>query len=323
MATTDSDNLNYRGELFLYGKTRAPFLSAIAGRAKRTRSWTFPVSQPWTISSASQDTQSEDTAATAATGAGITTIDRSQAVNVLQIMKYDVEVTTRKQSASGSLSGINVEGNNPVLDELGFQKKGGLIQMASNIEYSFLQGAYTAEGTSATNTKTRGLKAAITTNTVAGGSAKLSKTMIEELIRKLVASGAPFDNIMVIGNSFQLQKLSDIYGYAPADRTLGGVAIERFLVPGGGVFNTMFSPQMPTDEMYFVDLSFVAPVFMPSMFMADGNVEPSMANEQGADVLWQPTAITAAKRGGFFYTQIGLDHGPEMYHGSITGLATS
>ena len=318
MATADSDNLNYRGELFLYGKTKAPFLSAISGRAKRTRSWQFPVSQPWTVSAGSQDTQSEDTAAGAGT---VTTIDRSQAVNVLQIMKYDVEVTFRKQSAAGDFSGINVDGSNPVLDELGFQKKGGLIQLATNIEYSFLQGAYTGVGTSATNTKTRGLKEAITTNTVAGGGAKLSKAFIEELIREMVDSGAPFDNIMVIGNSFQLQKLSDIYGYAPADRSLGGVAIERFLVPGGGVFNTMFSPQMPTDEVYFVDMSFVAPVFMPALFPADGNVQPSNANEQGADVLWQPTAITAAKRGGFFYTQIGLDHGPEMYHGSITGLA--
>ena len=320
MATTDSDNLNYRGELFLYGKTKAPFLSAIASRAKRTRSWTFPVSQPWTISAASQETQSEDTAATAGTP---TTIDRSQVYNVLQIMKYDVEATFRKESANGDFSGINVDGSNPVLDELGFQKKGGLIQMATNIEYSFLQGAYAGPSTSATNTKTRGLQEAITTNTVAGGSARLSKAMIEELIREMVDSGAPFDNVMVIGNSFQLQKLSDIYGYAPADRTVGGVAIERFLVPGGGVFKTMFSPQMPTDEVYFVDMSFVAPVFMPALFPADGNVEPSNANEQGADVLWQPTAITAAKRGGFFYTQIGLDHGPEMYHGSITGLATS
>jgi hypothetical protein len=320
MATTESDNLNYRGELFLYGKTKAPFLSAISGRAKRTRSWQFPVSQPWTISSGSQDTQSEDTAASAGTA---TTIARSQEVNVLQIMKYDVEVTFRKQSASGDFSGINVDGSNPVLDEMGFQKKGGLIQLATNIEYSFLQGAYTGVSSSATNTKTRGLKEAITTNTVAGGAAKLSKAMIEELIREMVDSGAPFDNIMVIGNSFQLQKLSDIYGYAPADRTMGGVAIERFLVPGGGVFSTMFSPQMPTDEVYFVDLSFCAPVFMPALFPSDGNVEPRNETEQGADVLWQPTAITAAKRGGFFYTQIGLDHGPEMYHGSITGLATS
>jgi hypothetical protein len=43
----------------------------------------------------------------------------------------------------------------------------------------------------------------------------------------------------------------------------------------------------------------------------------------GIDVLYQPVATTAAARGGFLYTQIGLDYGPEEYHGSITGLATS
>lgn len=321
MATTESDNLNYRGELFLYGKTRAPFLTAIAGNAKRTKSWTFPISQPWTVGAAAQTVMSEDDAAGAMAPV---TIDRSQVVNVLQIMKHDVEVTTRKQSQSGSFSGINVDGSNPVLDELSFQKKGQLIQMAINLDYSFLQGTYVGETNSGTATSTRGLSNAITTNTVDGESGKLSKAMIEEIIRKMVASGAAFQNIMVIGNSFQLQKLSDIYGYAPADRTYGGVAIERFLVPGGGVFNTMFDPQMPEASLFFVDVAFCAPVFCPAaVFPNDGNINPQPYNEQGADVLWQPTAITAAKRGGFLYTQVGLDYGYEAYHGSITSLATS
>ena len=123
MATTDSDSLNYRGELFLYGRTKAPFLSAIASRAKRTNSWTFPLAQPWTISAADQTTQSEDTAAAAGTP---DTIERAQQTNVLQIMKRDVKTTFRKQSAFGSMSGINVDGSNPVLDELGFQKNASL-----------------------------------------------------------------------------------------------------------------------------------------------------------------------------------------------------
>ncbi len=320
MATTDSDNVNYRGVLYLYGATRAPFLAAIAPRTKRSGTWTYPIAVPWTLSSASQDTQSEDTAAAAGTP---TTISRGQDTNVAQIMKYDVKTTFRKESTKGQFSGVNSNDPNPVLSELDFQKKGGLIQMAMNMEYSLLQGSYTAESTSATNTTLRGLKNAITTNTVAGGSKKLSKAMIEEVVREMAASGAPFDNVVMLCNSFQMQMLSDIYGYAPQDRTIGGVAIERFLVPGAGVIRALYSPQMPTDEVYLAEMSVCAPVFIPVSYPDDGNVEPSIDMVNGVDVLYQPLSITAAARGGFLYSQFGFDYGPEEYHGSITGLATT
>jgi hypothetical protein len=221
------------------------------------------------------------------------------------------------------MSGVNTNDANPVLDELGFQKKGGLLQMAKNMEYSLLQGAYVAESTSATNTTTRGLKNAITTNTVAGGGLKLSKEMIEELVREMIDSGAPFDSIAMVCNAFQMQQISDIYGFAPQDRTVGGVAIDSFLVPGAGVIRTLFSPEMPVDEVYLAELSVCAPVFVPVSYARDGNVEPTTDMVNGVDVLYQPTAIVAAARGGFLYSQFGFDHGPEEYHGSITGLATS
>jgi hypothetical protein len=321
MAMTDSDAVNYRGVLYLYGKSKAPFLNAISGRTRRVQSFTFPTASPWTLSAGSQDTQSEDTAAAAGNP---TTIARGQDTNVCQIMKKDVQVTFKKQSLANSYSGVNDDTPGEVLDELGFQKKGSLMQMATDMEFSCLQGEYTAESTSATNTKTRGLIEAISSNSVAAGAATLEKDMIEELVRKMVDSGAPFDNVVLLCNAFQMQKISDIYGYAPQDRTLGGVAIDQFLVPGAGVVRTLYSPQMPTGEVYLAELSVCSPVFVPVSYVPDGNVEPSIDNIDGVDVLWQPsTVVNGAARGGFFYSQFGLDYGPEEYHGSITGLATS
>lgn len=320
MATTDTDTANYRGVLYLLGKHKAPFLASIQGRSKRTNALTFPVAQPWTLSAASQNVVSEDTAATDGTA---TTIATGQDVNVIQTMKYDVKATFLAQGANGQFSGVNSNEPGPILDALGFQKKGALLQCATDIEYSFLQGAYVAAGTSATVRSTRGLKNAITTNTVAAGGLRLSKEMIEELVREMVASGAPFDSIVLLCNAFNMQQISDIYGFAPQDRTMGGVAIDSFLVPGAGVIRTLFSPQMPTDEVYLAETSVLAPVFLPVSFAADGNVEPTVDSSNGVDVLYQPTAITNASRGGFFLANIGLDHGPEEYHGSITGLATS
>jgi hypothetical protein len=320
MAQTDSDTVNYRGVLYLYGKSKAPFLNAIGARTKRTSGWTFPVAAPWTLSAGAQTTQSEDTAASAGNP---TTIAVGQDVNVLQIMKEDISVTFRKQAQWGEMSGANTTDQPAVLDALGFQKKGALMQIAKNMEFSLLQGAYVAVGTSATNTTTRGLKNAITTNTVAGGGDKLSKGMIEEVVREMIASGAPFDSVVLTANAFNMQKISDIYGYAPQDRTVGGVAIDSFLVPGAGVIRVLFSPEMPTDEVYLVEMGVCAPVFNPVIFGTDGNIDPVSNMVNGVDVLFQPVAITAAGRGGFFYTHFGFDHGPEEYHGSITGLATS
>jgi hypothetical protein len=321
MATTDSDNANYRGVLYLYGKSKAPFFSAIASRAYRTTSRTFSLASPWTLSAGSQNTQSEDTAKAAGT---VETIDRGQDTNTIQIMKYDKQVTFMKQSLAQEFTGVNNAEDAPVLDELGFQKKGGLMQMATDIEYSFLQGTETVVGTSATNCKTGGLKTKIVTNSVAGGAAKLTKDMIEELVQEMVTSGAPFDKVAFLCNAFQMQQLSDIYGYAPQDRAIGGVAIEQFLVPGAGIIRALYSPQMPTDEVYLCELSVCAPVWLPVSYVPDGNVEPQTDSLNGVDVLWQPsTVVLGAARGGFLYTQIGLDLGPEEYHGSITGLATS
>jgi hypothetical protein len=326
MALITSHSYNYRGALYLYGKSRAPFLNAISGRSARTSAWTFPVASPWTLAAASQDATSETLAAAAGTPAEIT---RVQDVNVCQIMKKDVQVTFKKQSLSGdfyanSATAVNSQDGSPVLDELGFQVKGQLMQLASDIEYSFLQGSYTATSSAGTVTKTRGLGEAVSTNTVAGSGLKLSKTMIEECVREMVASGAPFDNVAMVCNAFQMQMLSDIYGYAPMDRTMGGVAIDSFLVPGAGVIRTLFSPQQADAVVHLVELSVCRPVFVPVTFRPDGNVEPQSYSADGVDVLFQPASIAfGAARGGFLYTQIGLDYGPEEYHGEITGLATS
>ena len=189
MALTDSDTVNYRGELFVYGKNKAPFLNAISGKAKRSKSISFPCAQPYTITDASASAISETTSVSAVTA---TTVAPTQVVNVAEIHMYQVSTSFVKQATTGSFSGINVNGDNPKLDELGFQKKAGLMQIASDLEYSCFKGSYVAESTAATIQKSRGMEELITTNTVAAGGKKLEKSMIEELVREMLDSGAPF-----------------------------------------------------------------------------------------------------------------------------------
>jgi len=306
MATTDTDNNNYLGELFLIGANQTPFLNMIGGLGggQTSTSFNFPVAQPYALSGASQDTQSEDTAAVAGTP---TTIDRGQDYNVVQIMKNDAEVTFAKQSAYGQLAGLSQTGVQPVTNELGFQKAGQLRQIAINIEYSCLQGTYVGTGTSATNTTTRGIIEAATTNTVNASSATLSKDLVDEILREMADNGAVFQNMVMFCGAFQKQKVSDVYGFAPTDRNVGGLNIQQIETDFAKI-GIVWAPQMPAATLLIADMSVCAPVFCPY---------------EGQTIFWTDAGMVAAKKGGFYYTQFGLDYGPEEYHGTITSLATS
>lgn len=311
MAYTDREDLNYLGTLRLIGQYKTPFFTMISGRAKTKTSFLFPIAQPYSLQAASQNTQSEATAAAAGTP---TTTTRAQDTNTCQIMKYDYEVSIAKESTTGEISGISITGEEqPVQSESAFQRDAQFRQMGIDIEYSFFQGTYTAPSLSSTNQKTRGIVTATTTNAVAAGGADLSKALIDELLRTMAATGSLFQDCVIMVNAFQKQQISDIYGYAPTSRNVGGLNIQQ-IETDFGMFGVAYAPQMPTDTLLIAEVSVCYPVFVPV------KARPGIPGGIIVDV---PTSITAAKSGGYWYTQVGLDYGPEEYHGKITGLSTS
>ena len=318
MATTKSDTLNYRGELFLVGQNQTPFIRAIGLRAARSSSFVFPMAQPYSLASASQPDITEDASIVAGTP---TTIARGEDTNTAQIAKYDVAVSFKKQSQYGLMSGINTNDANPVVDELTFQKTAQLRQMAIDMEYSFLQGAYQAAANTATSAKTRGIIAGTTTNAVAASSATLSEALVKQLLRTMVGSGAPMQDAVIMVNAFQKQKLSEIFGYAPTDRNIGGLDIKQ-IETDFGMLGVIYDPFMPAATLQIAELSVCRPVFVPVSF-ADAMYGAGSTSVDGVDVIWVPVGVTAASNGGFWYSQYGLDYGPEEYHGKITGLATA
>jgi hypothetical protein len=306
MAYTDREDSNYLGELFLIGANQTPFLNMIGGmgNGKTSKSFKFPVAQPWALSSASQDTQSEATAAATQTE---TTITRAQDYNVCQIMKEDVGVSFAKQSTTGEFAGIQVMGDQPVEDEFEFQKEGQLRQIAINVEYSYLNGTFTDSSVATTNQQTRGAITATTTNAVNAASATLTKALVDQLMRTMAGNGSVFRQPVIFCNAFQKQKLSDIYGYAPTDRTIGGVNIQTIWTDFAEV-GVVYAPQVPAATLWLGDVAVCSPVFVP---------------HEGNAVSFTDIGIVAAKRSGFWYLQTGIDYGPEEYHGKITSLATS
>lgn len=91
-----------------------------------------------------------------------------------QIFQESVGISYAKQSNMGTLSGLNVAGQqaNPI-NELDFQVAAKMQKVNRDIEFTFIQGTYNKANSDATVNKTRGLVEAITTNVTAMSSKPL------------------------------------------------------------------------------------------------------------------------------------------------------
>lgn len=310
MAYTDREDLNYLGQLYLVGANQTPFLNMIGGLTgggKVSNSFNFPIAQPWALRAADQATAVKSEATSVSDTTAIT-YTRAQDYNTCQIMKYPYEVSFAKQSTFGEISGLAIaNGVQPVRDELAFQRAAALKQMAIDLEYSFLQGSYVAQNLASTVAKTRGIIEAVTTSTVAASSVALSKALINALLLEMATNGAEWENMVLFCNGFQKQKLSDLYGYAPESRNVGGVNVNQ-IETDFCMLGVQYDPQMPAGTVLIADMAKVSPVFCPYEGQVIADVE---------------TAVTTAKKGGFLYSQVGLDYGAEEMHGTLTGLATA
>jgi hypothetical protein len=306
MAYTDREDLNYLGVLYEIGANQTPFVNMMGGinRGTTSKSFRFPLNQRYTLASAAQTVVSEATSAGTLTA---TTRTRTQEYNVCQIMQGTAGVSFAKQAAIGEFSGIQISGTQPVVDELAFQKEVQLRQIAVNLEYSCLRGTFVDMSVASTAQSTRGIIEAATTCTVAGGSADLTKAMIDELLREMAAAGAPFRNPVIFCNAFQKQMISDIYGFAPQSSSVGGVNVQTVDTDFARM-GVSYAPHMPTDTLLIAEMSVCQLVFVPT---------------EGQLILWQDTAITSGQKGGFWMTIVGLDYGPQEFHGTITGLTTA
>ncbi len=152
---------NYTGLLFALTPADTPFFSAIGGLTggRQTTNSQFEW-QTYDLATAAQNVVLE--------GADAPTLEgrvRANVSNVCQIMQRAVGVSYTKLATFGAKAGINNEEMNPVRDELDWQVMQALKQMVRDIDYSFINGAYQLPTDNTTERKTRGLLAAITSNT--------------------------------------------------------------------------------------------------------------------------------------------------------------
>ena len=309
---TSFSTLNYSGMLFNKGNTRTPLSSIIGGRAKTTNHVEFVVGQEYTGGGAGSQPEISETASLAAPDASVVT--RNQSTNVTQIFMESVGISYAKQSNMGTLSGVNIQGQtaNPV-NEMDFQVAAKMQKVARDIEYTFINGQFNKALSDSAANKTRGLVSAITSNTKAMGSKPLGLWNIADMLKKIYESNAPTQNLVLWCDAttmFQINAdaVNNGLSVVPASREVNGIALSSVVTPLG-VDYLYLGECLPAGTALLLNLDVIAPVYQPV---------PGKGN-----FFLEPLAKTGAGEKYQLFGQLGLDHGPEWYHGKFTGIATT
>lgn len=303
--------LNYSGMLFNKGNTRTPLSSIIGGRAKITNHVEFVTGQEYTTGGGSQPAISETASLTAPEASVVT---REQKTNVTQIFQESVGISYGKMSNMGTLSGVNIAGQqaNP-MNELDFQVAAKMAKINADIEYTFINGTFNKATSDATVNKTRGLVEAVTTNTKTMSSKPLGLWDIADMVKKIYGVNAPTDGLCLWCDAttlFQINADAVQNGLTvvPAARNINGISLSSVVTPIGVVY-LYLGEYLPAGTALLLNLSVLAPVFQP--VPGKGNFFLEALAKTGAGEKYQ------------LFGQIGLDHGPEWYHGKFTGIAQS
>lgn len=304
--------LNYSGMLFNKGNVRTPLSSIIGSKAKTTNHVEFVTGQEYTAGGDGSQPGISETASLTAPDASVVT--REQKTNVTQIFMESVGISYAKQSNMGTLAGVNVANQqaNP-MNELDFQVAAKIQKVNRDIEYTFINGVYNKATKDSEANKTRGLIPAITTNVTAMGNKPLGLWDIADMVKKIYGANAPTEGLCLWCDAitmFQINADAVQNGLTvvPASREINGIALSSVITPLGVVY-LYLGECLPAGTALLLNLDVIAPVYQPV---------PGKGN-----FFLEPLAKTGAGEKYQLFGQIGLDHGPEWYHGKFTGISTA
>lgn len=304
--------LNYSGMLFNKGNARCPLSSIIGGRAKTTNHVEFVTGQEYTGGGEGEQPSISETASLTAPDASVVT--REQKTNVTQIFMESVGVSYAKQSNMGTLNGVNIANQqaNPI-NELDFQIAAKMQKVSRDIEHTFINGVYNKATSDATVNKTRGLVAAATSNVSAMSNKPLGLWDIADMMKKIYEGNAPTSGLVLWCDAVTLFQINadavqNGLTVVPASREINGIALSSVITPLGVVY-LYLGECLPAGTALLLNLDVLAPVYQPV---------PGKGN-----FFLEPLAKVGAGEKYQLFGQIGLDHGPEWYHGKFTGISTA
>jgi hypothetical protein len=314
---------NYIGELFFLIPAEVPFLSMSGGLTggKSVDSTEFS----WQVTD-NAEAAANNTALEAADPTDESII-RQYVKNVVEIHQESVAVGYSKQSATGNLGASDVGnagtpgagadaapprllGNQPVQNEMSHQLGLKINKISRDVEMSFLYGVYNLPTDNQAARDTRGIMTAITIH------AETYATSLRDSFNALLigmyedeTKVAPLVNPVIFVNGGTKVKFSNEYtnnmGLADRSRTIGGVNVET-IITDFGTFGIVLDRYMATDELLLADMSVVAPCFMPI--------------EGKGHFFTEPLAKTGAYDRVQIYGELGLEYGPEQFHGKIVTI---
>lgn len=309
---TSFATLNYSGMLFNKGNTRTPLSTMIAGRMKTTDHVEYVVGQYYSGGGTGSQPAISENASLTAPDATIAT--RTQMTNVTQIYQETVGISYAKQSNMGTLAGVNIANQiaNP-MNELDFQIAVKMEKIARDIEYTFIRGTYSKATTDATINKTRGLVNSITSNTTAMANAPLGLWDIADMVKKIHDSNAPTDGLVLWCDAvtmFQINADAVQNGLTvvPASREINGIALSSVVTPLGVVY-LYLGECLPAGTALLLNLDVISPV-------------QQLVPDKGNFFLEELAKVGAGQKYQIF-GQMGIDEGPEWYHGKFTGISTT
>jgi hypothetical protein len=306
---------NFVGELFSLIPAQTPLLSMSGGLTggKSVASKEFV----WQV---------EDNAAAAVNrvaleGAdpAIAAVIRQEVKNVVEIHQESVKIAYSKQGntqfvgSGGAIPAIGASGllgNQPVQGEIPHQLGLTINKIARDVELSFLSGVFANPNDNITERQTRGVLTAIDTHsTVFATNLRTSLNAMLAGMYEDETTVAPLINPVIFLNGTTKTQLSLEYtnnlGLADRSRTIGGVNVET-IVTDFGTFGVVLDRYMPVDELALLDMSVISPCFMPI---------PGKGH-----FFTEPLAKTGAYDQVQVYGEIGLEYGPEQYHGLVTAI---
>lgn len=300
---------NFSGMLFNKGNTKTPFSTMIGAHRKFTNHTEFVTGQEYETAEGSQPDISE---AESLTAPDASVLKREQKTNVTQIFQESVGISYGKMSNMGTLSGINVAGQqaNPVSEE-DFQIAAKMAKIGQDIEYTFLNGKYQKSTGDNVPNKSRGLLNAIESNIVDADGKMLSFMLLCEAMKCIDDSNGDTTNLVVgLDSTGRLQLNADAAAngltIVSAGRDINGIAVDQVLTPLGTVYLKTLK-YLPTGTVALFDPSIMAPV-------------EQIVPEKGNFFLEELAKVGAGTKKQIF-GQIGLDHGPEWYSAKITNLS--
>lgn len=301
---------NYHGELFTITPTDTPFLAAIGGinGAKVTHAIDFE----WqTI-----DRRASTANNAVVEGADATTFgerSRANVFNTTEIHQSAISVSYTKLAATGQFSGMNIspEWDEFMADELTLQTQAELQSMAVDIELSFLTGAYSRPANNSTARTTKGIITAVTTNLLNKAAGALTAADLTTLLTTMYGNGAPLsqESTVITASAADMVKLVKLYAAdatlaaPPRDRNIAGMNF-RTISTQFGDFALMMNRRMPAGKIAVLDLAVCYPVFLEI--------------PQKGLLFVEELARTGASRKFQLYGEVGLEYGPETYHGVIS-----